>query len=145
MESIRQNLVWRINTIHPSIEEPPLGILHCLPSPVSDPFGRPIIVLKVSALAAEHSTNTFKHLLMPTIDHLQAHLRELNASQKRTETPILQYIVLLDLADVPIQHVVCSLAFPSYSAKFSRQDVKLIAWSMRDVIPRFPGMIAAGG
>ncbi|KIM75966.1 hypothetical protein PILCRDRAFT_826814 [Piloderma croceum F 1598] len=127
MESIRQNLVWRINTIHPSIEEPPLGILHCLPSPVSDPFGRPIIVLKVSALAAEHSTDNFKHLLMPTIDHLQAHLKELNASQKRTETPILQYIVLLDLADVPIQHV----------------DVKLIAWSMRDVIPRFPGMIAA--
>ena len=113
MESIRQNLVWRINTIRPSIEEPPLGILHCLPSSVSDPFGRPIIVLKVSALAAEHSTDTFKHLLMPTIDHLQVNLKKLNASQKRTERPILQYIVLLDLAGGSIQHVVCKLASAS--------------------------------
>ena len=111
MESIRQNLVWRINTIHPSLGEPPLGILHCLPSSVSDPFGRPIIVLKVSALAAEHSTDDFKHLLMPTINHLQLHLKELNALEERKERPILQYVVLLDLAEVSIQHVVCKLAF----------------------------------
>jgi retinaldehyde-binding protein 1 len=111
MESIRQNLVWRINTIHPSLEEPPLGILHCLPSSVSDPFGRPIIVLKVSALAAEHSTDDFKLLLMPTINHLQLHLKELNALEERKERPILQYVVLLDLAEVSIQHVVCKLAF----------------------------------
>lgn len=111
MESIRQNLVWRINTIHPSLEEPPLSILHCLPSFVSDPFGRPIIVLKVSALAAEHGTDEFKRLLMPTIDRLQVHLKELNALEGRDESPIFQYIVLLDLADVSIQHVVCKLSY----------------------------------
>jgi hypothetical protein len=108
MESIRQNLVWRINKIHPSLEEPPLGILRCLPSSVSDPFGRPIVVLKVSALAAEHSTDGFKHLLMPTINHLQTNLKNLNAIKER---PVFQYIILLDLADVSIQHVVCELAF----------------------------------
>jgi hypothetical protein len=111
MESIRQNLVWRINKIHPSLEEPPLGILRCLPSSVSDPFGRPIVVLKVSALAAEHSTDDFKHLLMPTINHLQTNLKNLNAIKERKERPVFQYIILLDLADVSIQHVVCELDF----------------------------------
>ena len=120
MESIRQNLVWRINTIHPSSDQPPLSLLHCLPSSVSDPFGRPIILLKVSALAAEHGTDEFKKLLMPTIDRLQVHLKELNESERRKERPILQYIVLLDLAEVPIHRVVCKftlLTVPACSAE----------------------------
>lgn len=108
MESIRQNLVWRINTIRHSLEEPPLGVLRCLPSSVSDPFGRPIILLQVGALANEHSTDDFKHLLMPTIYHLQSHLKKLNALEEQKQKPIFQYIVLLDLAGVSIQHLVCN-------------------------------------
>ncbi|KAF7983817.1 hypothetical protein HWV62_19067 [Athelia sp. TMB] len=62
MESIRQNLVWRIQTIHPRAEAPPLGMLHCLPSDITDPFKRPIIVLKVSDLAAENGKEDLKDL-----------------------------------------------------------------------------------
>jgi retinaldehyde-binding protein 1 len=107
MESIRQNIVWRINASHHMPVKSQLEIIHCLPSSVSDPFGRPIIVLKVSALVAEYTADTFKLLLLSTIDRLQAHLKKLNTSRDRKGRPIFQYIVMLDLADVSIQHVVC--------------------------------------
>jgi len=51
------------------------------------------------------------HLLMPTINHLQTNLKNLNAIKERKERPVFQYIILLDLADVSIQHVVCELDF----------------------------------
>lgn len=106
MESIRQNLVWRINNIYPKVGEPPLRLLHCLPSAVTDPFKRPIIVLKISDLAAERGTEDFKSMLMPTIDRLQAHLKELNGWDGECKEPVSQYIVLLDLAGVSMQSVV---------------------------------------
>ena len=105
MESIRQNLVWRIQTIHPRADAPPLGLLHCLPSEITDPFKRPIIVLKVSDLAAENGKEDLKDLLMPTIDRLQAHLKELNQFAE-SDSPLLQYVILLDLADVSMQSMV---------------------------------------
>ncbi|KAF7964703.1 hypothetical protein HWV62_4053 [Athelia sp. TMB] len=136
MESIRQNLVWRIQTIHPRAEAPPLGMLHCLPSDITDPFKRPIIVLKVSDLAAENGKEDLKDLLMPTIDRLQAHLKELN-KYAESGSPLLQYVILLDLADVSMQSMI-------FQPDFIRKDINLITWAMREVIPRFPGMIAAG-
>lgn len=108
MESIRQNLVWRIENIYPRAEAPPLGLLHCLPSEIRDPFQRPILVLKVSDLATENGKKDFKNLLIPTIDRLQAHLKELNASIAN-KVPLLQYVVLLDLDDVSMQSMVRNL------------------------------------
>lgn len=115
MESIRQNLVWRINNIYPKIGGPPLKLLHCLPCAVTDPFKRPIIVLKISDLGVDNGTEDFKTLLMPTIDRLQAHLKRLNGPGECKE-PVSQYIVLLDLAGVSMQSVVRNIRiFQLYS------------------------------
>lgn len=89
--------------------EPPLPLLYCLPSHVSDPLDHPIIILKMAAFSTQHSPDDLKRLLMPTIDKLQVHLKELNNRSDRKERPILQYIVLLDLADVSIQSLVRTL------------------------------------
>lgn len=144
MESIRQNLVWRIQNIHPRAEAPPLGLLHCLPSEIRDPFKRPIIILKVSDLAAENGKEDLKNLLMPTIDRLQVHLKELNKSADH-KVPLLQYVILLDLDDVSMQSMVRNTyCLQLFYVDLMRQDINLITWAMREVIPHFPGMIAAG-
>lgn len=106
LEAVRQNLVWRLTELRPALEEPSLGLLHCLPADVCDPFGRPIIVLKISGLKDTGGSDNFKRLLIPMMDRLQRHLRELNSDDKKENRPILQYVILLDLEDVSMQDVV---------------------------------------
>jgi len=125
IESIRKNLVWRLTCLRPQLLHLPLRRVLWLPHP--DPFGRPIVVLKVSALRA--SMDELKRLLMPAMDHLRAHLKSLNGAQGsgHTSRPILQYVVLLDLKGLSLQSI----------------SVDLISWTLREAIPRFPGMLAA--
>lgn len=71
-----------------------------------DPLGRPIVILKVSAL--NENMDDFKRLVMPTMDHLRDHLKSLNDAQGSSHStrPILQYVILLDLKDLSLQNIV---------------------------------------
>ncbi|KAJ7879614.1 hypothetical protein B0H14DRAFT_2709458 [Mycena olivaceomarginata] len=91
MESIRKTLVWRFTHLWPP--NPPLRLpfVHCLPPPARDPFGRPILVIRVSG------------------------------------APTLQYVILLDLKNLSTQSL----------------NIDLVTWTLRDAIPKFPGLLAA--
>lgn len=109
MESIRKNLIWRLSSLRPNVIYPSSSILRCLPSHARDPFGRPIVIMKVSALTK--GLGAFRNRIMPTMERLRAHLKDINdrrideADSEETQ-PTLQYVLLLDLADLSMQSVV---------------------------------------
>ena len=96
--------MWRLNHLHPSSGHPALSKFHVLPNP--DPFGRPIILLKVADLVdlSEVARDTF----VPTMEILRRHLQQLNDDRIffRESQPLLQYVVILDVAGLSIRSVV---------------------------------------
>jgi hypothetical protein len=103
MESIRRILLWRLGNLWPQLQRPFINKYHLLPNP--DPFGRPIVVLKVSAL---YGLGGSRALLIPTMERLRAHLKQLNDDRSYFSEmqPILQYVVILDVAGLSIQNIV---------------------------------------
>ena len=105
MESIRKNLVWRLNNLWLEIRHPPIPIVHCLPTSVRDPLGRPILFIEV--VAFNESTDDFKPHIIQGFERLRGHLVELNdISEPNTLRPVLQYVVLLDLKGLSMQSLV---------------------------------------
>ena len=115
MESITKSLLWRLKNVWPYAQ--PLGstsddnprILHCLPTDTRDPFGRPIIAMKISELGK--SPITIKEQFIPTLERLRLHLKKLNSWSERRDAgpamcPVFQFIVLLDLEGTSIQSIV---------------------------------------
>ncbi|KIK69267.1 hypothetical protein GYMLUDRAFT_642466 [Collybiopsis luxurians FD-317 M1] len=145
IQSIRKNLLWRFKNLWPPDPDTlpsPLSRVYFLPTDVRDPFGRPILVIRAAPLAGgstDHSsssedTNYFS-LLIHAMEHFRLRLNELNcngaaASNQMNQIqtpPVLQYVVLLDVKELSVQTL----------------SVDLITWVLRDLIPRFPGMLAA--
>ncbi|KAJ4483946.1 CRAL-TRIO domain-containing protein [Lentinula aciculospora] len=124
MESIRKNLSWRLKNLWPPEPEVPLSRVHFLPSDVRDPFRRPIIVIR--AVGFKVSSGTYIPLLIRAMEEFRLRLKALNdpADQR---SPALQYIVVFDVKDLSVQNL----------------SVDLISWILRDLVPRFPGMLAA--
>ncbi|KIM45318.1 hypothetical protein M413DRAFT_441999 [Hebeloma cylindrosporum] len=125
LEAIQKNLLWRLTNLWPV--EPPLAIpnLHCLPDNIRDPFGRPVLVLEV--VAVDESTESQKLFIIRAFETLRIHLRKLYEMSEDNEKPSLQYVALLDLSQLSLQSL----------------NIDLFTWTLREVIPRFPGMIAA--
>ncbi|KAJ7121329.1 CRAL-TRIO domain-containing protein [Mycena crocata] len=125
MESIRKTLVWRFSHLWPP--SPPLStpIVHCLPPPARDPFGRPILVVKV--VSFNDSSDAYKPLIIRGLESLRLHLKRLNASHQSSAHPTLQYVILLDLKNLSTQSL----------------NIDLVTWTLREVIPQFPGLLAA--
>lgn len=99
--------MWRLNVLRPQLTGPLLRKYHILPNP--DPFGRPIIVVRISDL--KEVEGTLKNLLIPTMEDLRVQLKSFNDSRFHggsggSTLPILQYVVLLDLAGLTIQNIV---------------------------------------
>ena len=143
MESIRRILVWRLNHLHSKFRCPALSRFRVLSNP--DPFGRPIILLKVADLL--ELPDIGKDFFVPTMEILRGHLQQLNDDRLLFgETqPTLQYVVILDVAGLSIRSIVSSFdSFPESLRTMCIQSVDLINWTMREIIPRFPGMLAAG-
>jgi hypothetical protein len=118
MEAIRRNLVWRLENI-PSLSQKHLKrppTIFCLPDHCRDPFGHPIIIVRGTPLegTANLSSGDFRAVLIPTLDRLRVHLKEIN--KERTKGNIaLQYVVLLDMEGVSIQSIVrIPSSFKSY-------------------------------
>ena len=143
MESIRRILVWRLNHLHSKFRCLALSRFHVLANP--DPFGRPIILLKVADLLELPEIG--KDLFVPTMEILRGHLQQLNDDRLffGETQPILQYVVILDVAGLSIRSIVSFLdSFPESLRTMCIQSVDLINWTLREIIPRFPGMLAAG-
>jgi hypothetical protein len=117
MESVRRILLWRLHHLLPLSPVPSPRTLHLLPSTSRDPFGRPIIIMNDFAAVdvSQDATLDFKRVLAPTLERLRKYLKELNENDEgegRRHRPVLQYVLVLDLKGVLIQHIV-SLINPS--------------------------------
>ncbi|KAG5646253.1 hypothetical protein DXG03_004080 [Asterophora parasitica] len=119
-------------------------MLHCLPANAHDPFGRPILLVEL--LPLDVTPDAVKPKIVQTFERLRRHLRDLNASAT-APSPILQYVVLLDLQGLSLKSFVNLSALSAgslngYSTAHSRsQDVEVLSWTIREIIPRFPGML----
>ena len=140
MEYIRKTLSWRCKHLwNPPNSSDLVSRVHVLPDPARDPFGRPILCVDASIL--NELNNESLPSLTRTIEALRLHLQSL----LRDESGPLQYTVLLDLKDLSMQSIVSSL-FVHRNSRYlsiSRQSVDMIYTFIGEVIPRFPGMIAA--
>ncbi|KAF9564738.1 CRAL/TRIO domain-containing protein [Agrocybe pediades] len=125
LEAIQKTLLWRIENLWPLEPPSPIPNLHCLPSDIRDPFGRPILVLEVTPV--DQPVDSQKRAIIRAFEQLRLHLRSLYDSSEDDARPPLQYVVLLDLAQLSLQSI----------------NIDLFTWSIREVIPRYSGMIAA--
>ncbi|KAI0039772.1 CRAL/TRIO domain-containing protein, partial [Auriscalpium vulgare] len=128
LESMRMTLVWRLTAL-PAQRPPPAlqtDIIHCLPRTSLDHFGRPVLVIRLAALGEVASDP--RPYFLTAIELLRVNLKSLNdASEEPRRHPVLQYTLLLDMADVSMRSI----------------NVDLLTWYTRDVVPRFPGLLAA--
>ncbi|KAG7446558.1 CRAL/TRIO domain-containing protein [Guyanagaster necrorhizus] len=127
LEAVRKNLVWRLGHVWPPDPEISTRIaasVHFLPDDITDPLGRPIIVLKVAPF--NYGSDDYKGVVYRALECLRCHLREVNRNEVEGR-PALQYVLLLDLKGLSMQ----SISFD------------LVSWLLSDVIPRFPGMLSA--
>ncbi|EJF65029.1 CRAL/TRIO domain-containing protein [Dichomitus squalens LYAD-421 SS1] len=128
LENARDVLLWRLAVIPTEIPRSSTSFIRCLPTNVRDPFGRPIVVVKLCDLLGP--SHDVRSALIHYMELLRLHLHTLNHQQETAhgrERPILQYIVLMDIDRMPMQS----------------QAVDLITWFLYELIPRFPGMLAA--
>ncbi|KAH9485075.1 hypothetical protein JR316_0001981 [Psilocybe cubensis] len=125
LEAVQKTLLWRLDNLWPI--EPPKSIpnLHCLPADIRDPLGRPILVVEMSAV--DESLDSQKRSIIQAFEQLRLHLRKLYDSSDDDARPPLQYVVLLDLSQLSLHSI----------------NIDLFTWAVREVIPRFSGLVAA--
>lgn len=85
----------------------PSPLLHCLPPPICDPLGRPLVFIRLSELLTCEETETESVMdgLLISLERLRIHLRSLNELSNREIT--LQCVFLIDLEGLSIHSVVC--------------------------------------
>ncbi|PFH49760.1 hypothetical protein AMATHDRAFT_76020 [Amanita thiersii Skay4041] len=123
LEAVRKNLLWRLNNLRPGDPHIHTNFLQHLPHHILDPLGRPIVIMRM--LAFSQNSDSIKPVILHAFEKLRLNLKELNDSLNNRD-PALQYMVLLDLDGLLLQNL----------------NIELIAWTLREVIPRFPGMLA---
>ncbi|TFL03016.1 CRAL-TRIO domain-containing protein [Pterulicium gracile] len=135
MESIRKGLVWRLDHLKPILKfvdaDPSSSheyLARCLPNDMRDPFGRPILVVRAVDFECSSTSeaDVLKSRVLAQMEALRLHLADVAKVQKE-RPPTLQFVILLDLAGVSVQ----------------KANLELLSWVMRDVIPRYPGQLAA--
>ncbi|KDR75091.1 hypothetical protein GALMADRAFT_122666 [Galerina marginata CBS 339.88] len=125
LEAIQKNLLWRFENLWP-VELPfPIPTVHCLPSDIRDPFGRPILVVEL--IPVGEALDSQKRFLIRAFEQLRLHLKKVYDLSEDDPRPPLQYVVLLDLRQLSFQSI----------------NIDFFTWTVREVVPRFPGMIAA--
>ncbi|TFK53555.1 CRAL/TRIO domain-containing protein [Heliocybe sulcata] len=126
IESIRSVLVWRLTTYPQSIPANEDSHLVCLPPEACDPFYRPIVIFKPASL--ERDVESVKRSLMYSMDRLREFLRAVNSDlASEFRHPILQCVLVIDLKGAGIKNL----------------SVDLLTWYLREVHPRYPGLVAA--
>ncbi|KIJ60014.1 hypothetical protein HYDPIDRAFT_32594 [Hydnomerulius pinastri MD-312] len=125
LEEIRTILIWRLHILRPVLSASQPRLLHCLPPSISDPLGRPMVFMRASSL--QDSVVCIKNALLQEVERLRLHLRYIRDLQDDSEKFPLQYVFVVDLQGVSIQNF----------------NLELLSWLLRDVLPRYPGMLAA--
>ncbi|KAG1736033.1 CRAL-TRIO domain-containing protein [Suillus lakei] len=125
LEAMHTTLIWRLNALR--LFALPSVLLHCLPPPICDPLGRPLVFLQLSELLTCGQTMMDKLLI--SLDRLRIHLRSLNTlnNEYANREIILQCVFVIDLEGLSIQSV----------------NLKMLTWFMKEVVPRYPGMLGA--
>ncbi|EKM54729.1 uncharacterized protein PHACADRAFT_124083 [Phanerochaete carnosa HHB-10118-sp] len=129
LEALRTTLLWRLRTLPPLACKPPLPCFTCLPSHAHDPFGHPIVVIQTAKVLS--GAEDLKALSAHTSELMRLHLVELNKarhSSVRGARPILQYVALLDIGGMSLS---------------GWQFIDLMNWHVVELLPRYPGMLAA--
>lgn len=116
LEAIRRAVIWRLNNMWPLEPPSPIPNLHCLPA--YDPFGRPILLIKVIPL---EDTISQKHLIIKAFEQLRIYLKVLCDEVKDAREPTLQYVALLDLHQLSLHNIVRSF----YVKAFFHSDYAL--------------------
>ncbi|TFK44283.1 CRAL-TRIO domain-containing protein [Crucibulum laeve] len=124
LESIRKNLIWRLSSLWNTVPLAPMANVHCLPNDVRDPFGRPILVIGTTPMV--QSPEESRRLIIALFEQLRIHLTCLHERSTNGDDLPLQYVVLVDLKGLSMQSI----------------DIDLMSWMLREVVPRFPGMLA---
>lgn len=98
-------MVWRVQNLWRTNRDFQLpAVVHCLPEHIRDPFGRPILVIEVEF--ANETPEVVKSYILQVFERLRLHLRSISGRGAPEEEPVLQYIILLDLAKLSLQSVV---------------------------------------
>ncbi|KAI0743967.1 CRAL-TRIO domain-containing protein [Daedaleopsis nitida] len=128
LENARDLLVWRLAVIPDVIPRPTTPFLRCLPQTARDPFHRPILVVQLSRLL--EVTEDVRTTLIYYMELLRLNLEAVNDAGRadREDQPVLQYVALVDIGGISVQSV---------------QNVDIISWFIYELVPRFPGMLAA--
>ena len=146
MEALQSILTWRISSL-PSLDAFPLTpFLRCLPPTAHDPFGRPIVLMRLAEFNGD--LEDLKTIIIRNMELFRLHLERLN-EQSREDVefrPILQYVALLDIQCVSFSSMVSDLfvLFTTPASTNVQHNVELLTWYINELLPRFPGMLAAG-
>ncbi|KAI0645871.1 CRAL-TRIO domain-containing protein [Trametes meyenii] len=128
LEHVRDVLLSRLAVVPAEIPRWSSSFLKCLPLTSRDPFGRPIVVVKLAELF-DYSGDVREAVIQFT-ELMRLNLEEMNrhrAEEEESSRPILQYVVLMDIGGISVQNV----------------NSDLIPWHVFELVPRFPGMLAA--
>lgn len=107
LEAIQKTLLWRLDNLWPLESHRPIPNLHCLPSEIRDPFGRPVLILE--ATPVDIAGDSQKRYIIQAFEQLRLHLKNLYDSSEDDARPPLQYVVLFDLGQLSLQSIVTLL------------------------------------
>ncbi|OSD07045.1 CRAL/TRIO domain-containing protein [Trametes coccinea BRFM310] len=130
LEHARDTLLWRLASIPTTTYRHSASLIRCLPLTCRDPFERPILIIRVAEIL--RAPGDVREVLVHHMEQLRLNLKALNEGTNPGDTdgefvPILQYVALFDIANISVQDT----------------NMDLITWFIFELIPRFPGMLAA--
>ncbi|KAI0663346.1 CRAL/TRIO domain-containing protein [Cubamyces menziesii] len=128
LEHARDTLLWRLAVIPADLPYHTPPFIQCLPLEHRDPCGRPVIVVRLAQLF--QFSGDVREALVHYMERLRLNLQSMNCIDAREDgsrTPILQYVALLDIGGISVQNA----------------NMDLMTWYIFELVPRFPGMLAA--
>lgn len=137
-------MLWRLAIIPATIPRGTSSFLQCLPLTARDPIGRPIVIVKLARLF-ECSGNV-REALIRYLELLRLNLETMNAAagEGRNASPIMQYVALLDIGGISVQSVVRPSGLAQSTQRTDKeQSTDVVSWYVLELVPRFPGMLAA--
>lgn len=111
MQEIRAISIWRLRVLRHVLFLPNPTLFHCLPPPITDPLGHPILFLKLASL--QTLSCSVKDALLQEVERLRLHLRYIRDHCAHTGSFPFQYLLLVDLDGISIQNTVGPLSLCS--------------------------------
>jgi hypothetical protein len=112
-------------------------------SPTSrDCHGRVPIRIRAAKIVSLINSDDTRQRMVRAAETLRLHMAYTNMSNSRNSIPLLQYTLVLDVADAPLHAMVRFFACCCLRSSLTNlQDIDLLRWFMAEVYPRFPGLV----